>query len=158
MDNIYIVQTSEGVKVVTSMTCGCMFCQSMSLPCRHIFALRRKLKCPLFDADMCDKRWTSAYYRTTQRLFASSSAQPVLLSTLSKEQKRKLNQHEIFRKASLMTSELASVLSEASNVHFSRRMKVVGDLIEYWKNGEEVAIIEVDDGMLLWCVVLHNII
>ncbi len=57
-----------------------------------------------------------------------------------------------------MTSELASVLSEASNVHFSHRMMVVGDLIEYWKNGEEVAIIEVDDGMLLWCVVLHNII
>jgi len=56
-----------------------------------------------------------------------------------------------------MTSELASVLSEASNVHFSRRMKVVGDLIEYWKNGEEVAIIEVDDGMLLWCVVLYII-
>ncbi len=64
----YIVQTSEGAKVVTSMTCSRTFCHSMSLPCRHIFAQRRKLKCPLFDADMYNKSLTSAYYRTTQRL------------------------------------------------------------------------------------------
>jgi len=67
--------------------------------------------------------------------------------TASKKHRRKLNQHEKFRKASIVTSELASVASEASNTHFERRLELLKDLTTHWKNGDEVAIVEIDDGM-----------
>ena len=67
--------------------------------------------------------------------FPLSSPQPLLVSTVSKEHGRKLSQHEKFRKASLLTSKLASILSKVSDFHFSHRLKVAEDLIIYWKNG-----------------------
>ena len=60
-----------------------------------------------------------------------------------------LTQHEKFRKASLITAELASVASEASNIHFERRLSSMKDLLKYWKEGKEVSINVVtsdDDG------------
>ena len=143
----FTVETSEGQRVVSVSDCSCIFYTSMSLPCRHIFALRSKLHQPLFVVDLCDKRWTSAYYRATQRLFSSSSSQLLLVTTASKEHCRKLSQHEKFRKALVLTSELASVASEASHVHFQRQLNLLQDLITHWKCGDEVAIMEVEEGM-----------
>ena len=42
----------QGEKVVSITDCDCMFYTSMSLPCRHIFALRSKLEEPLFDPNL----------------------------------------------------------------------------------------------------------
>jgi len=150
----FTVETSEGQKVVSPSDCSCIFRTAMMLPCRHMFALRNELHQPLFDADLCDKRWTSAYYRATQRIFSKSSPQPILVTTASKEHCRKLSQHEKFRKASILTSELASVASEASHVHFQRHMKLLEDLISHWKCGDEVSIVEVEQGIvyILHCV------
>ena len=76
------VQTSEGQKKV-SLLDGSVPFADQRLFCRHMFALRKILQHSLFEADICDKRWTSAYYRATQRLFSISSSQPVLVSTVS---------------------------------------------------------------------------
>lgn len=113
-------------KVVSLSNCQCIFSNSMSLPCRHIFALRAKIGKPLFDGSLCDKLWTLMYYRDTQRLFSSSTAEPRVIQTTSKiNSRRKLSQHEKYRKALVFTSELASVASEASHVHFKRRLDVL---------------------------------
>lgn len=141
------VHTSEGLIVVSLSDCQCIFHISMSLPCRHMFALRNKQHQPLFDARLCDERWTFAYYQSTQRLFSQSTIQPLLVTTASKEHRRKLSQHEKFHKASILASQLASVASEASHVHFERRLSLLKDLITHWKDGDEVALMEVDDGM-----------
>ena len=114
----YSVETSEGPKCVSPDDCECIFRKSMLLPCCHIFALRSKLGQPLYDSDLCDKRWTSAYYRSTQRLFSSFNPNPELLVTESSYKgRRKLSQHEKFREAVVLTSELASVVSVASSIH-----------------------------------------
>ena len=143
----YSVKTSEGTKLVSPEDCECMFRKSMLLPCRHMFALRSKLGRPLYDSDLCDKRWTSTYYRSTQRLFSSTTHNPELLVTESSYKgRRKLSQHENFRKAVVLTSELASIASTASNVHFQRRMTLLKNLIDHWKLGEEVGLKEIDEG------------
>lgn len=143
----YSVETSEGPKFVSPEDCECIFRKSMLLPCRHMFALRSKLGQPLYDSDLCDKRWTSAYYRSTQRLFSSTSPNPELLVTESSYKgRRKLSQHEKFRKAVALTSELASIASMASNVHFQRRMTLLKNLTDHWKRGEEVGLKDIDDG------------
>ncbi len=151
----FTVETSEGQKSVSLLDCNCIFRTSMSLPCRHMFALRILLHQPLFDANLCDKRWTSAYYRETQRLFSHSSSQPLLATTASKKHRRKLSQHDKYRRALMLASELASVASEASNTHFERRLEVLRDLTGHWKNGDEVAIVEVDEGNTHVHVSLH---
>ena len=140
----YTVQTSEGQIDVSLLDCNCMFRTSMSLPCRHMLKLRKKLGEPLYHADICDRRWTIAYYKTTQRLFSSSTIDPAVVTTMSKNHKHKHSQHEKFRKASLLTAELASIASEASGIHYSRRIEVLKDLIEHWKRNDEVVVTEVD--------------
>ena len=145
-------------EIVSIIDCECMFYTSMSLSCRHIFALRSKLNAPLFDSILCNRHWTSTYYKETQRLFTShnSSTQSSLVTTASKQHRRKLSQHEKFRKASILTSELASVASEASYVHFDRLIALLKDLITYWRNGDEVTLMEVEDGMLItYCSCTH---
>ena len=62
----YIVQTSEGERTVSLEKCACGFYSSICLPCHHIFALRIKLGKPLYDPAVCEQRWTTAYYKSTQ--------------------------------------------------------------------------------------------
>ena len=56
----------------------------MRLSCKHIFAVRSQLDLPLFDACLCDRRWSSSYYKENQRIFRYDSAdtcsQPVCQS------------------------------------------------------------------------------
>ena len=144
IDGEYIVETTEGKIVVSVSNCDCIFRNSMLLPCRHIFALRTKLSETLFDPSLCDKRWTAAYYRANQRLFLTTSIHPSVNVQSACKGKRKLSQHEKYHKALLLTSELVSVASIASQFHFDRRLKVLNDLLTYWKNNEEVAIVEAD--------------
>ena len=61
----FVVDTSEGQCVIGLMKCSCVFFTAMSLPCRHVFALRKSLNKPLFDSELCDNRWRMAYYRET---------------------------------------------------------------------------------------------
>lgn len=146
----YTIATCDGVKVVSEQCCECIFCASMRLPCRHIFALRESLGLPIFDPSLCEKRWTSEYYKSTQRVFLDLSSSTPSVTTVSFsdcKKQRKLSQHEKFRKANMMTTELAAVVSESSHVHFHRRLNLVEELINYWKSGDEVALTEIDDGM-----------
>ena len=109
--NHCIVPTSEGERTVSLSHCTCVFNTAMSLPCRHMFALRAMLGEPLFDENVCEKRWTLIYYRATQRLFSTSTEQPKVVKTTSKSNCCKLTQHEKFHKALALTSELATVVS-----------------------------------------------
>ena len=77
----YSVEISEGPKFVSPDDCECMFRKSMLLSCRHIFALRSKLGQSLDESDLCSKRWTSLYYRSTQRWFSRVNPNPEFLVT-----------------------------------------------------------------------------
>ena len=118
----------------------------MKLPCRHILALRKKLKEPLFDVECCDKHWTSNYYRQT-RLFSNLPSSPsVTVSHHNSRNEHKLSQHEKFQKANILTTEIASVVSEASHLHFYQQLDLLKELIDGWENGEEMALCSVDEG------------
>ncbi|XP_065886150.1 zinc finger SWIM domain-containing protein 3-like isoform X3 [Dysidea avara] len=142
----YIVQTSEGERTVSLEKCACGFYSSICLPCRHIFALRIKLGKPLYDPTVCEQRWTTAYYKSTQRIFSTSQETASLSVVKSCNKRRVLSQHEKYRKAVVISSELASVASVAFHIHFKRRLKLLRDLTDYWKRGEEVGLIEINRG------------
>lgn len=146
----YSVETSEGVRSVSVMDCGCLFRKSMMLPCRHIFALREILRQPLYSEDLCNSRWTAKYYHETQRIFLNTSIPTTSfeVNEVKTKQSRTLSQHQKYKKAALLTSELASIASEASGVHFHRRIRLLKDLIRHWKCGEEVVLAEIDSGVV----------
>ena len=141
VDDHWDVETSSGLQSLSTLQCSCIFNCSMRLPCRHILALRSKLNLSLFDVELCDKRWSMEYYKSTQRMFVNRVHSQVSLTTSASKE---LSQHEKFRKASLLATELASVTSYASHIHFKRKMKLLQELIDYWKNGEEVSLTSVE--------------
>ena len=112
-----------------------------------MFSLRKRLGIPLFDASICDKRWTSEYYRSTQRLFSEFSHEPSVTIAKIKKPPRRLSQHEKFKKANVCTTELAAVISEASHVNFHHRLEIVQNLCEYWKSGKEVGLKLINEGL-----------
>lgn len=156
-DSTYSVPTSGGVVNVSLVDCDCLFRKSMSLPCRHIFALRKQLDQPLYDQSLCITRWTSEYYQKTQRIFLDTSCTASFnVSKVASKPTRALSQHQKYRKAVALTSELASIASEASGNHFARRLKLINKLIHHWKCGDEVAIKEIgNDKILIFNLLLH---
>ena len=88
-----------------------------------------------------------------EKSFPSSS---LLVTTVTKSS-RPLSQHEKYRKALLLSSELASALaSAASNVHFERRIELLSRLTDHWRRGEEVTVTKVVDygKYILFCYTL----
>ena len=45
----------------------------MKLPCRHILAVRDKVKIDLYSEELCDKRWHISYYKSFQRAYTANS-------------------------------------------------------------------------------------
>ena len=70
-DGIFGSMSSEGLITVTSTTCQCTSWRSMKLPCCHILTARSKLRMSLYDEALCDKHWSTAYYKLNQRIFSS---------------------------------------------------------------------------------------
>ena len=142
-NDCYLVDTTEGQKKLTNSACECIFNKSMRLPCRHIFALRHKLDQPLFDVTLCDKRWSATYYQSTHRMFSEHSADVPVVTVTSAKHRKALSQHQKFRESSLITTELASLASMASNIHYERRLELLKELAEFWKNGRMVGLTEI---------------
>ena len=115
----------------------------MHLPCRHIFALRHKLDQPLFDVTLCDKRWSATYYQSTHRMFSEHSADVPVVTVTSAKHRKALSQHQKFCESSLITTELASLTSMASNIHYERRLELLKKLAEFWKNGQMFGLTEI---------------
>ncbi|XP_065684306.1 uncharacterized protein LOC124807723 [Hydra vulgaris] len=148
----YIVKSSEGMLIVTSDSCGCMFRKSMGLPCRHIFAVRQLLGLNLFDAKLCLERWTIKYYRQHQRVFNTSSKTKESCVQISVAPRKKtiLSQHEKFKHALRTTSLLATLVSESTGPSFEQRMGLLQELQKGWEHGKVMVLnelIETDLGV-----------
>ena len=130
----YRVTTSEGDKLVSLENCMRLHVSHLNAPCCHMLALcsNSQVGEPLYDPTLCDEQWTYGYYRSTQRLFAEkSSPSSSLLVTTATKSSRPLSQHEKYRKALLLSSELASVASAASNVHFEHRIELLSRFTDH---------------------------
>ncbi|XP_003245327.1 uncharacterized protein LOC100571585 isoform X2 [Acyrthosiphon pisum] len=131
-------------KNTTENTCSCIFYNSMRLPCHHIFKVRKQSLTPLFDPDLCEKRWTRNYYYKTQRVFqnveVAVSDSDTTVTTLYRKKKKVPTTHEKFRKATLIGAKISELISQASNVHFYRKIEQLECIYNNWLKGHEVSI------------------
>ena len=92
------VTTSAGCLQVNGTSCQCVDWKSMHLPCRHILAARACLGLPLFDEELCDKRWSMEYYKSSQRVFVPTQEVDHDMSVISfaAPKKKTLSQVHIY--------------------------------------------------------------
>ena len=65
--NKYICESTSQSKVVSSSDdCNPSFRKAMQLPCKHIFAIRKRSNLTLFKPNLCAERWTLQYYKSSQ--------------------------------------------------------------------------------------------
>jgi len=106
---------SNTLQITNEYTCNCIFYNSMKLPCRHILKIRNLSLTPLFDPDLCDKRWTRDYYYKNQRVFKNVEVvhcdSNTTVSTLHRKKIKVPSTHEKFLKASLIGAKIADLIS-----------------------------------------------
>ena len=158
-----LVDTKYKLPTQASTTnCNCSFTTRMSLPCKHIFKLRKSLDMSLFDADLVHHRWTMEYYNSsssarfttntdltfnsiTDAHFAHDSFPSTSFTTISFQEEKEtkvLSQAQKFRKGLQTGQVLASLLSEGGMGTFKKRHELLKMIIKNWQLGREVEVIE----------------
>ena len=117
----------------------------MQLPCRHIFAVRKRYDMSLYEPSLCAVRWRKDYYQSCHRVLRhseepTSSAGSVNIHQLSADKKTTsiLSAQEKYRKAFNVAQKLASLVSEAPMRDYYHKMKCLEHLHTTWEQ-EDVA-------------------
>ena len=120
-------KTTSGNIDVTLTACKCSFNIVMRIPCRHILALRSRLKLSLFDITSCHIRWTKEFYLSGHRI-STQTTQDWSSDILIKETRSSpiTSSHQKYREASAIGQKIASCSSELgmreySHVHCKKK-------------------------------------
>ena len=126
--------------------CDCGFFKGMSLPCRHIFALRQYLKASLFNNRLCALRWTREYFQKSHRVFCQYTSQvpDVTVSTI-KSSSKILSQHQKYRKVYSIAQKLADIASDISSREFDYVVECLKQIVTAWEQGKHVVIEVIND-------------
>ena len=141
-ENVYEINSSEGIIRVTPTDCDCTFRKSMQLPCRHIFAVRSHCEANLYSSELCATRWTLAYYRSNHRVMAEPDSDfndsSLNVSEAHVKTKPLLSQHDKYRKSFHVAQRLASVVSESPMREFNDKFATLNRLLRMWEQGDAV--------------------
>ena len=77
----FLVQHHDGHILAAVDSCSCAFFESMKLPCKHIFAARRRSSLSMYSEDLCDVRWTNSHYRSKHYAFRGVTADSTLITS-----------------------------------------------------------------------------
>jgi len=133
---------TDVLEKTTENNCSCLFYNSMRLPCRHIFNLRKKQSLSLYDNSLCDERWTRNYYYQNQRVFKNvevTDSDNTTMTTLYKKKKIPTT-HEKFREASIIGAKIADLVSKSSNIHYHRKIEQLEFVFDTWSKGQELSL------------------
>ena len=138
----YAVKSNATHLNVTPTSCSCSFRSSMSLPCRHIFAVRHIEGVQLFDPSLCATRWFLDYYRSKHYVARQKTSDQLYdISTLVKH-RAILSQNEKYKLSFQASQKLASVMSELPMRDCEHTLGLLQKIIEYWSNGIELSLRE----------------
>ena len=132
----------ERILAATLTKCECVK-KSMSLPCRHIFSTRQFYNEPIFDKQLCSKRWTKEYnlyadkvlFNINQKVTHFSSKNVSKISRKDAETKEELE-----RKYNALYSAIVNVGSISTGLAFERKIFELKTVMEIWSNKKEVEI------------------
>ena len=122
---VYTVVTSEGKIEVSSSNCACCFCQSMKLPCRHIFHVRNNLAVSLFDRNLCAERWTTTFSNAQRKSLMTERESDVIelevgISEFSRN--KKWTSQQKYSRALDVCKKIANTIAMSSQEDFEHRV------------------------------------
>lgn len=145
----YIVTSTVNCELfVTRSDCSCAFRKDMKMPCKHIFAVREKIKLPLYREELVDRRFQRSYY-------IKSHSNESLLDITSNIENRPYKLSKIERHVNVSTQQqkykvtmnvchnLATVISECGTKKNRLYMKAINDLIDMSNQQRDVMVAEV---------------
>ncbi|CAC5406847.1 unnamed protein product [Mytilus coruscus] len=89
----------------------------------------------LFNASLCSMRWALSYYRQKMRLLTTDkSVEGHVICSTVKEKNGPLSEHQKYRKASVITNQLASLCAEVSMVEYKKRIEQLNQLLTSWRS------------------------
>ncbi|XP_074661111.1 zinc finger SWIM domain-containing protein 3-like [Tubulanus polymorphus] len=144
------MRTSHGVAMVSCETCTCKYVEFNSLPCRHIFALRRKRNHHLYTDTSVAERWKircyidhslQQYNCTTENV---NDAEIPITQLGQQRRKTALSQPQKYKAAFGVAQRLATLASEGSMTKYKQRIKVLRDLVALWEQDSQAVAIEID--------------
>lgn len=144
--DIFRCKPSHGEMITTVSSCSCPFWVTMKLPCRHILAVRATSGVDPYNEGLVDKRWTTAYYRSNQRIFQGQDEEytspPCSVTMTVQISPKVLSQQQKFRKAFLTCQRIAQLAAEATRGSYYERIEPLENLVKAWEGGMDVCIVE----------------
>lgn len=131
---------TEVLESTTLISCSCSFFNSLKLPCTHIFNKRQTNLCPIFDQQLCDKRWTRNYYFKSSTILKKPPRNDTDTDISIELQSTNTTADEMFTKASIEGVKLAKILSSCSQFNFERKMDQLKEIIDLWSKNEEFVV------------------
>ena len=147
VDKSFEVSTEKGTvyKINSEMTqCSCSFMATFMLPCKHIFACRDMFNFPLFAPEMVDKRWEKGHFQDNQFRMPNKNRLKLVKNSQTKltQKPSQMTSAEKFCKASLLTKQLADLISQEGQNVFEDKMKDLEKLLSFWQKNIPYEIIE----------------
>ncbi|GAB6021989.1 hypothetical protein CHUAL_014177 [Chamberlinius hualienensis] len=139
-----VINTTGRVVETTLANCTCGFWTKMTLPCRHMFAFRKELNEPLFNNDLCHKRWTREYMQSSLFDAEDASQKAALLyeETQNNMQKNQGTGGENVRNNTSLLEfawKMASAHNLHLNEHYTEQLKKFIDLMA---DGKKISVEE----------------
>ncbi|KAH0556684.1 hypothetical protein KQX54_001571 [Cotesia glomerata] len=118
----------KSLQITTTLkSCECFHWLTLSLPCQHIFSIRKHYGLSLFSEDLCSVRWSKNYYRQHQRSF------------------RNLNQKSITKVKQTQVSKVNLPQKNFDKIELQKQCKyIINDLKHPMSSRSDVAIVQVD--------------
>ena len=105
----------------TRSTCQCGYPSGMGLPCRHIFRFRLNNGDDLFDASLVSERWSKDYFIAGQSWDMESDSESGAVRVVSNQASAgPLSQQGKYKKASIISQRIASLVADATDSHFDQ--------------------------------------
>lgn len=126
----------------------------MELPCKHIFCKRSLINNILYDKQHCDRRWTRKFYIKSQSIFQehnedeNENATDVHIELQRTKKTNLLTTQKKFRKASILGTKLAELLSLSSQFNFDRKMEQLKQIICIWSERKEFLVEQLNNEIL----------
>lgn len=142
------ISTLCGEATLTATSCSCDFSILYLLPCRHVFAMRRRLGLEVYFTDLVADRWHLVKYCENTKPFSSRAsnersfgpgASNSVVSVLPRPVI--LSQSQKYRSAFVQAQKLAELASEPSTNKYKDRYAVLVKLASLWEQDQDVTVI-----------------
>ncbi|XP_074110586.1 uncharacterized protein LOC141534877 isoform X1 [Cotesia typhae] len=124
----------KSLQITTTLkSCECLHWLTLSLPCRHIFSIRKHYGLSLFSEDLCSVRWSKNYYRQHQRSFRNLNQKSIMKVKQTQVSKVNLPQQnfdkiELQKQCKYIINDLKHTMSLSCGQYFENKLKVLNDI------------------------------